>query len=655
MAENRKEFKFSIEQKDYPKRLLKDLESHIKTISKEHREIPKSLEQWKKELSFLKYETSDLTTRLEKQQRVVHKLSESMKSLKGKDAQITQVEIDKSQRKMDSLQNRMDKQTRMVASVGTYTSVQENALNKTSGFGNVMNTFATGGVAGVASNVWKSGVGKLGIAGLGVYGLMKTYDWVQQKSQAARDYKLKSLHLSRGTNLPFDMSEMIEADETNYIGSQYKKTPQQVLEMAGLLSETTGRALIKAPKASVEKSLGFAKYQNVEYGQVAGILGTGYREGAIKGVEDISKYFNQYTNAMAKGLELGISKSESIKQLINLTRVGAQATGEITKEGFNRLTSAWLTIQQFGGVAFKGEKGQKALSMMGRLLQPSETTTPVFAMLRARGLIPEKFQTQALAQIYRSTKAGGMGISKEVYEGLLPGQQLSLQQSALKGTAADFDVFMKLWEKTKGAPFATSLMGKYAGAKTGEDVVTVSRILSMPIDQMKKAYEDLQKEIQKRNEDPIKQNLLGLQAETSEYVKGTTKITQSMTALESIIGTEVTLRKFELMVSKKLRGISSEKFSKMSTEELAVMLPMLEGESKNSLIQVLQNRGKVQPEVKSETTVKREHIVDAVKSYAFLDKQGLVLDGLTDLISILTDVFGRNPSRTFTMDSGVSN
>ncbi len=586
MAADRKEFKFGIEQKDYPKRLLKDLEQHISKISKDHRAIPKSLNDWKKELSFIKYEASDLTTKLERQQRVVAKLSAAFKTLKGKDRQISQVELDKAQRKMESLQNRMDKQTRMVASVGTYTAAQQTAVDRAGGgmmVGGVMKKLAPIGVAAGAAYVGYKAVEK-------IFG----------GKQTGMEYRLQGLKLGRQANLQYSLEEAIL---TGKVGAEYKKTPQQMMEAAGAMYGTTGAYLLQSPQV-LEQFAGFVKKQGLEYGTAAGMLGAGVRAGVVRGGGEeraiaTKGYFDLYAKAMEQGVNKGFSKNERINQLIQLTRIGTKVTGEITKEGFSRLTASYMALEKFGGVAFRGEKGIKALEMMKGIMRPSPTTTPLFAAMSMMRVIPKEYTKGIVGRnITAPEEAGGMGISPEVYEGLLPATQWTMKQAALykRGGLGVFRETYENLKKRQGGKGATEVMARWAGiSPTSENMVTFTKLIST----MGRITESEYEKIMSSFEEPAKkvsESIESLSVEMNKYLQGTVDLTKSITFLDGTIGAEVALRKYELMLAEKFRiggGKLSKKVFQATDAEMAVyeqMLPMMPAASQTIIKEEMTRR-----------------------------------------------------------------
>lgn len=549
---NKKEFRFGIENKSYPKRLMKELEAHIKTISKEHREIPKSLGEWKKELSYVKYESDEVIAKLEKQKTLVSSLQEKYKQLHGREKEAAGVQFDRAQKRTELLQTKLDKINRTKSAVETH--IKASGSEKDGLMGNVLNAFAGGGIGGVGASLFKSGIGKAGLAGLLALGAMKTFEWLDEKGQKGANFELESLHTSRGLNLPFDMSGLLKKNDW---GKKYKKSWEQMMEVTAAIGASTGGALLKQNPAMVEDAAGFAKYNALSYSQVGETLGTGLRSGSIRGTEDIQGYFNTYSAAMAKGVDIGFSKNERIGQLIALTKMGTENTGELLPESFNKLTASFLAIEKAGGVAFRGEKGLEAINMMKRFLTPSAGTTPLFAAFANSGMLPG-FKGQAEAMARSKTGVGG------IYDKLLPGTQYGIMQTEL-GKTGGLDVFKTLWNNLKGTTGGAEMMMSAYGVDPMSAQATIfakllDRVGGVSNKEFEKQMSDISKTEWQRSLDGVSENALGLKTEMGNYYEAQTSLRVSLVALNNTIETKLTIAIAELtaiMAAEKVLGINS--------------------------------------------------------------------------------------------------
>lgn len=562
-----KQVKFSFKVDQYPDKLTKDLQTVLERIKSSQREIPKLASDWKRELAFARYEADLLNKKLEQQVRLLEQLKS--RQIQQTSASLDR-EIEKRARIIEQTRRQLDEAHRVQRALETHVKVLESTRNRT--LETLTTGFAQGGLFGLVRGLLSTGIGRLGAIGAIGWGLYKTYDWLQEKSQVAREYYLGGLELGRRANLPYDIATMIRM--RGYGAGAYF-TDKEVLDLAREIAQTTGRALLKTPEI-LGGVAGFTRREGLTFAEVAGILGGGVKGGFIRGEPDIKAYFDIYSNAMAKGLDLGFSKNERINQLLRLQQMSV-LDGRDAKESFKRVVAEMLVLERTGLRAFAGERGIQALELSRAFLTPSARTTPAFATLAMQGVLPRDYLLRARERMI------GTGIDRTLLGALLPRDYWAVLQ---EGTQYEsLPVFRDLYQNLsrRYGRLAPTLMMQLYGV-SDENRTQFLRLLSqtgkMSDEEFKKALQDLSKTpMEKLNE-----STLGLKAEMSKYYQGQSELNKSVLALKSIIDIEVSLRKLELSVTGKL---TAEKMSKFSPEELKWALeagiPGAEAEQKRRL------------------------------------------------------------------------
>lgn len=556
-----KSIKFKVGTEAYPTKLLKDLDYTTKQIAKSTGQIPQTIKDWRQQQSFLKFEQSSLSEEIDKMNKKLDQMKEKYVNATREGQKAMEQDIAKTSKSLDNLERKLTNVTRMQNAVTAHINAQKSAGNVPAEsvggkfIENMMNSFAAGGVAGVGRQFLKSGLGKLGMGGLVAYGLYKTYDWVQEKSQLAREYNRDSLSLTRRNNLSIDLSRLIG---TNNIGANERFSNIEMLRGASSLANATGSTFLGVNPINTLNALSsFTRGQGLSFDETSVILQTGQRGGFISDkveTNEMNQYLGLYASAMAKGVDLGFNKNERIGQLIRLQQMSVK-DGADSKESFKKMLGELNVLESTGLKSLRGEGAIEAMQMSRGFLQPSSTTTPLFASLAMSGIISSDMMKSAKTRLF------GTGVSESVFNNLFPATQYAMLQKSMQ--AEGLPAFKEMYDNLKkrtGSKLAPNLMMEFAGVSPenyDKFAILLSKIGDMKPEEFAKQIQDL-KEPQKA----LAENTLALKDEMSTYYKGQSELNGSMIALRSVIDMETNLRKLEMSLTGKFNT------SKMTRQEL---------------------------------------------------------------------------------------
>jgi soluble lytic murein transglycosylase-like protein len=562
-AVNTKEIKYGIKAENYPDKILKDLQKVVQDVVKSHREIPKSVSDWKKELQFIKNDADTINNKLRTQRDLVKSLTAAYKQASDSERTNLNAQMHAAETRLQNLTRQHQRVRQVMGSVNTHMGVQSGGhgggKHGGSPFVNhIMEEFAKDGIPGAVGGLLRSGAGKLGMAGLAAYGVKKTYDWLQEKSEESRKYNIESQRLNYRYGLNKDLASYTDMTSPGEGGLH---TNNQMMEMYGALGRSTGSVFLNRPDMMAGFS-GYSRHQGLSFDETAGILGHGVKSGMIKpgSPEEASGVLNMFANTMSSGVKLGFDKSERISQLVKLTGMANKDFLSVNKDSTNKIVAELRMLERLNIRGLTGDKAIEAISMTRNMFAPNSKSTGMFAhWWNLDGAI----NTNTKNEIDAGAKARG-GAS---WAGMTPMQQMGLRQETLQAQAKSMPVFKGLLDyyrkQSGGEGILASIMGFDSNPGKWADLTGATDKLDS------KSYNKAYGEITgTAHADKAAANELAHKAEVSEYLKGQTDLTQSNIALRSVIDAELQLRKLELSVSSNASTYLSGRMKEMSIEEL---------------------------------------------------------------------------------------
>jgi hypothetical protein len=540
--EDKQEIKFGIKGDSRINSIMKDIQSHQKEMVKKGLEIPKTITDWKKEQILVKKEIIDTTRELEKYISKMSVLHSKIQLADSSNKVSLERTLQMNERKVQSLEKELTKHIKINESIKAHTQMMGMPSKGTNPIMNAAQNFSQGGVSGLVSGLLSSGLGKLGIAGLAIGGIIKTYNWATEKSEPAKDYYLKHLQMQRGYNTG-DLSEgLFDA------GSKFHVNGNEMTKYASSIMAETGRRF-----ANVDSITGFAKYghsQGIGDEGVAQIAGAGLHGGYITDETNKTEYLNIYANAMEKGLDLGFNKNKRIGQMVRLQEMAAK-DGPAARESFQKLVASLTLMESTGKRSLMGEGGISAIKASQGILGADKTSQ--FTAWAMSGLIDKQYIEKSL---------NDSGISSTLRKQLPHDMIMGFAQEQMKTGGLEF--FEHAYGNMKAGPHKEDAARMYL--QTVNDPAQrfqLAKFIS-EYDKMsagdrnkpknRKLLDDKLKELLTDPQQNLSLSVRGLQSEFSRYLTEQGALTAAIVALDATITAQLELQGVSLEFKKNLKN-----------------------------------------------------------------------------------------------------